>query len=202
MIPEPKNLSRRTALKRLVAAGGAVFLTNLPDRWETPVIIEGTLPALAQVSPTPTGPISTSTPDPGTPPETSNCSVKGPLIDCNSSGGQSGKIYLVTCDYTDVDGNMTPNQARARVVAEYPSGSTSTQEAALDPINLTGDGFSGTVTLPFCIGFAGESSVTLTITFIDANGLPSNTETVNIPAPIATNQEAGKPWITLTDYNP
>ncbi len=195
---EVKTLSRRAALKSLLAASGAVVLTHLPDQWETPVVIEGTLPALAQTSPVPT-----PTPDLGMPPTTSNCAVNGPLTDCNVSGGQSGQIYVVTCDYRDVDGNMTPNQARVRVESEYPSGSSSIQEAALDPVNLTGDGFEGTVTLPFCINFAGEPSVTLILTFIDANGLPSDTETATISAPSPINQEVdGTPGIELTDYNP
>ncbi len=45
-----KQLSRREALKTLAAAGGAVSLAHLPERWAAPVIETGTLPAHAQSS--------------------------------------------------------------------------------------------------------------------------------------------------------
>lgn len=41
-------LSRREALKALVAATGAVALSNLPQSWKTPIIEVGVLPAHAQ----------------------------------------------------------------------------------------------------------------------------------------------------------
>src|SRR5688572_23142029 len=54
-MPSPDNevnqLSRRQALKALLAAGGAAGLSALPERWETPVLEIGLLPAHAQTSP-------------------------------------------------------------------------------------------------------------------------------------------------------
>jgi hypothetical protein len=47
-------LSRRQLLKALVAAGGAAAVASLPDAWTPPMIEVGTIPAHAQVSPTPT----------------------------------------------------------------------------------------------------------------------------------------------------
>ncbi len=50
---EKQSLTRRDALKALAATGGAVALSTLPDKWETPVVEVGTLPAFAQGSPQP-----------------------------------------------------------------------------------------------------------------------------------------------------
>ena len=46
-----KLLSRRDALKALVATSSAVALSTLPNRWEKPRVQVGTLPAFAQSSP-------------------------------------------------------------------------------------------------------------------------------------------------------
>ena len=191
MTRSKQTISRREALKVLTAAGGGLALSTLPSKWKKPLIEVGLLPAFAQTSPTPT-------PDLGSPPVTSNCQLVGPIGSCDSGGGISGRIYLVTCNYTDVDGNMLPNEARVRVVARYPSGQTSAQEEALDPINITGDGFSGTVTVPFCINFGGQSEVALTISFLDANRLVSNTEQVTIiPASSSQKESTEQPGIVI-----
>jgi hypothetical protein len=44
-------LSRRDALKAIIAAGGATAFSALPDQWETPLVKVGALPAFAQTSP-------------------------------------------------------------------------------------------------------------------------------------------------------
>ncbi len=188
MTQSKQTLSRREALKALTAAG---VLSVLPSKWEKPLVKVGQLPAFAQTSPTPT-------PDLGSPPVTFNCRVVRLPGSCDSGGGASGRIYLVTCDYTDVDGNMLPNEARVRVVATYPSGQTSAYEESLDPINITGDGYSGSVTVPFCINFGGQSQVTLTISYLDANRLVSNTEEVIISASASVQEAAtGQPGIVI-----
>jgi hypothetical protein len=48
---ESSFLSRREALKTLIAAGGATALSTLPAKWEQPLVEVGALPALAQTSP-------------------------------------------------------------------------------------------------------------------------------------------------------
>ena len=45
-----KNLSRRDALKLLGAAAGAAALANLPEKWSSPELASGVLPAHAQTS--------------------------------------------------------------------------------------------------------------------------------------------------------
>ena len=51
MTEEKKNnLSRRDALKVLGAAAGAVALANVPEKWSSPELASGVLPAHAQTS--------------------------------------------------------------------------------------------------------------------------------------------------------
>jgi hypothetical protein len=97
------TLSRREALKILAATTGAVALSNLPSRWETPLIESGQLPAHAQASPAPT---PTATPVTAPPlgtgdlqatlrwntgnPAAVNCSV-----DSGASGGVDIDLHVV-----------------------------------------------------------------------------------------------------------
>ena len=170
--PDKSCLSRREALRALLAGSGVVAFSSVPHRWESPIVATASLPALAQISPTL-----------GTPPLTSNCVVSGPLGVCNSGGGGAGNLYSLTCSYNDVDGNIIANQAQVRIAFTYPSGQMSTFQETLDPINITGNGTTGTITVPLCIGFNGQPSVAMTISFFDANGLESNQETVSLTAP-------------------
>ena len=48
--PDQSTLSRRAALKALLAAGSVAGLTVLPERWHSPSIEVGMLPAHAQTS--------------------------------------------------------------------------------------------------------------------------------------------------------
>jgi len=48
--PNQSTLSRREALKALLATGGVAGLTMLPERWQSPLIEVGKLPAHAQTS--------------------------------------------------------------------------------------------------------------------------------------------------------
>jgi hypothetical protein len=43
----PRELSRRDALKALAAVTGAVALSSVPNKWVTPIVEFGTLPAHA-----------------------------------------------------------------------------------------------------------------------------------------------------------
>ncbi len=46
----PKTWGRRELIKALAATGGAVTLSNLPNRWEKPLVEVGVLPAHAQAT--------------------------------------------------------------------------------------------------------------------------------------------------------
>ena len=47
-----RPLSRRDALKLLAGITGAVAISSLPNKWSTPLVDVGALPAFAQCSPT------------------------------------------------------------------------------------------------------------------------------------------------------
>lgn len=47
---DKKQLTRRDALKVLGAAAGATALANLPNKWDSPELLSGVLPAHAQTS--------------------------------------------------------------------------------------------------------------------------------------------------------
>ena len=47
-----RPLSRRDALKALAGITGAVAISSLPNKWSTPLVEVGALPAFAQCSPT------------------------------------------------------------------------------------------------------------------------------------------------------
>ncbi|MGB2959247.1 MAG: hypothetical protein WBD30_10205, partial [Bacteroidota bacterium] len=49
---EGKGIGRRRLLKTLIASGGVVALTGLPNKWAKPVVEAGELSAHAQASPT------------------------------------------------------------------------------------------------------------------------------------------------------
>ncbi len=49
--PNQSTLSRRAALEALLAASSMAGLTMLPQRWQSPLIEVGMLPAHAQTSP-------------------------------------------------------------------------------------------------------------------------------------------------------
>ena len=165
-----QTVSRREALKVLTAAGGAMALSTLPDKWETPMVQVGALPALAQTSPVPS--------------IISSLVINGPLGPCDPGGGQSGDLFTASFNYSDPDSDVLADQARVRTSFEFsPSGAVSTQEATLSAANITGDSDSGSINVPLCIGFGAEASVTLAISLIDAHGLESNPETGSIPNP-------------------
>lgn len=141
-------LSRRQVLKALIVLGGASTLSALPNKWETPVVEVGALPALAQISPlptlaptvTPSPPTSSPTPGPtstpgacsdnNSPATISNLSVSKRLAGCNPGGGEPGDLFTISLAYSDPCG-LTPNQASMRLAFEFlPSQFTETEQSA------------------------------------------------------------------------
>lgn len=105
-----RRLTRRQALKRIAAAGGAVVFSNLPQQWQTPLVEVGVLPAHAQGS---TQPIAVGTPTPtptGEPPLGNEFAVMG-------TSGDGNLIVVFPTANTDLP---TPTQ---NSVPGIPSGS-------------------------------------------------------------------------------
>lgn len=162
-------LSRRDALKTLAAIGGGIVFSTLPKDWETPMIVVGKLPVFAQGSPVG--------------PTLMNPSVSGPLGSCDPGGGLTGSVFIVSSDYTDPDGDVLVNQARVWVTIGFPSGLSTSQEVALGPTNISGNGFTGAINAALCIDFSSDPNVAVTLVLIDAAGLEGSPVTVQIDRP-------------------
>lgn len=172
---EGPSLSRRDALKALAAVGGAATLSVLPNEWEIPVVKVGTLPAFAQASP------STVT--------ISNLSSSDRRGPCDPGGGEAGDLFSLSLTYSDTAAQVLVDQTRLRAILEFqPSQATESDEVTLSPINISGDGSSGTITVPLCVGFGSEASVNVTIFIRNASASPSesNSETISIANPSST----------------
>ena len=97
-----KNLSRRDALKVLGAAAGAVALANLPEKWSSPELESGVLPAHAQTSDIPT---PDPTPDPTpTDPNPETCTDWNVYIEVLSGYFAYDVIQSPAPDYINGDG--------------------------------------------------------------------------------------------------
>jgi hypothetical protein len=211
-------LSRRQALKALIALGGASTLSALPNKWKEPVIEVGALPALAQISPMPTMtptttpmPAPTSSPTPGPTPTPGACSDDSPavisnlsvserLAGCNPGGGEPGDLFTISLAYSDPCG-LTPNQASMRLAFEFlPSQFTEVEQVLLGPANITGsaNGFvQGTLSVPLCIVFGSDVSVNLTVSVINTNGITSNELTIGIANPGLNSAQGGLPRVSI-----
>jgi hypothetical protein len=187
---EKARLSRRQALKALIALGGASTLSTLPNKWKKPLVEVGALPVFAQISPTPS-PSSLNI---------SDLSVSDRQAGCDPGGGEPGDLFLVSLSYTDPDG-LTPDEARLRITFEFlPSHSMDSDQIVLGPINITGgeNGFQwGTVTVPICVAFGSDTSVNLTVSLINQEGLVSNELTANVVNP--ASPMGGQPRATILE---
>jgi hypothetical protein len=99
-----------------------------------------------------------------------NVSVTG-TNDCDfGDGGSPGSSQQVTFNYTDEDGDVTPNGV-VRDAFVFDGGTSGVIEVTP---SFSGNGFEGSVSLSFCIRFGDSSSVTDTFTLIDSSGNVSN----------------------------
>ena len=96
------TFGRRQLLKALAGTGVVATSTLLPERWTTPVVEMGMLPAHAQTSPTAT-PIPTTTPT-GTPTPTDTPTIT-PTPTNTPTPTPTPIIYAITaCSVTDAQG--------------------------------------------------------------------------------------------------
>lgn len=168
-----QSLSRRDALKAILAASGAVALANLPQSWQTPVVEVGHLPAHAQGTPPPRGELRIF-----------DFSISGPQGVCDAGGGVSGELFSATFDYRDeTGGRVSANQSRIRTVFEFSSGRRTTDETFLEAINITGDGEQGSIVVPLCVDFGNSDDVEVMISITNTTGDRSNTLSDDIANP-------------------
>ena len=170
-MPQNKSLSRRQALKTLAAATGAIALTNLPGKWETPLVEIGAIPAHAQSSGL----------------TISNLTGSIPIINnCNSGNGSS---EILTFNYNDPAGQVT-NSSIINDFFEYlPSGLSGDDSMPItDPeVTHNGNGYAGTITVTYCAEFDGDTQIRETISLTNAAGVASNVLSITLGAPVGAN---------------
>lgn len=188
--PENENktrpLSRRQALKALAATAGVATLSNLPDKWQAPVIEGGLLPALAQTS----NAFSIS----------DLSSVFTSLNDCPFAS-VTGSTRTESFAFNDPSGQVTTSAIVNFAYRFLPDG---VSDAVTIPIggpwpdfviNVTqaGGTFNGIITLILCARFGTETALRDTISLTNAAGHTSNSLTITITKPAGAQSTEGEP---------
>ncbi len=155
-----RTLSRRAALKTLTAIGGAVTLSSLPNRWETPLVEVGALPAHAQIS------------DAGI----------AKLDDVFARAQQSNIFTWTFRIYHNVPAGIVLDEHGAvDIEAHFAfSGGTGDTYLPLTTRIASGDEYSGIIRGLFLIYFGTQTHLTITLWLIDQNGVPTNRLTYDL----------------------
>ena len=162
-----KTFSRRDALKAIVAASGAVVLTQLPEKWEAPLVEVGVLPAHAQASFVLMVSVSYSL----------NSGI-------NNCGNGAGSTYDLVITYESRGGNVS-NSSQLNVVSTFtPGGTVSIYNGPLvgwPGVSSIGSS-SGTLSAALCTVFGAATSNTITVTLTnDIGATDSNSGTASRP---------------------
>jgi hypothetical protein len=168
-----KAYSRRKALKTLAATTGALTLTALPIRWETPVVEVGYLPVHAQTSA----------------PMIANLTSQ--FAGINNCAMDAGSLLLISFMYTDPGNKITDATIIHYQYRFLPSGNSGDGFIILgDPtenIDHIGDTFTGTIAIPFCVIFVTATSLEITTYITNGDGVNSNAMTIIVSAPPGAN---------------
>jgi hypothetical protein len=159
-----QTISRRQLLKSLTAVGGAVALTQIPNKWVSPIVEAGSLPAHAQGSSTFSSPTI------------SNLTVSSSQGACTPGNGGEGQLYTISIDYSDSDGDVSAGRSRVRMEFSYsPSGATDSDEVTIANTNISGSGSNGSISVVACVSSnVGDTSVNISVTLTDETGRRSN----------------------------
>ena len=147
------TVSRRQALKTIAAVTGAATISQLPNKWASPVLTSGVLPAHAQTSP----PINNVI--------ISNLQAL-PIVANNPQGVQTFPVQF-SFDYTDSTGALLAGSALSAQFSSTPAGILPSQFNTTSGYELDGNGSAGT--LYFTVDFSLEQlkdfpeSVTITV---------------------------------------
>ena len=180
----PKNkqtLSRRQAIKTIVAATGAATLFQIPPTWQTPIIQVDILPAHAQSSDITTL-LTISNPQ----------GVNTGTNDCAVTAIGSGSSFKLIFDYTDTSGSVTTSSVVLYKTSTAIAPGTPVDEIPLNmsKVQLTGNSFSGTITLPWCQIFSsGADTVDFEFQLKNDRGTVSNAINLTITRPVGGNSQ-------------
>jgi len=185
--PNNDGISRRDALKALAALGAAGTLLSMPTKWETPVLQVGAISAVAQ----------TCSPVCSQPSTITDLVVSERLAGCSPISGENGDLFSLSFLFNDAPecGGLIPERDRIRVRSVFqPSGFTTDDEVVLAAVNIAGSngGFlSGRVTVPICIAFATDISVSLTVSLVNGSCQAGNqlSATVNNPGASTSSRQ-------------
>jgi hypothetical protein len=170
-MPQNKSLSRRQALKTLAAATGAIALTNLPGKWETPVVEIGAIPAHAQSS------------------GLTISNLTGSIPTINNCQNGNGSSEILTFNYNDPTGRVTTGSMINEFYEYLPSGFSGDDSLPItDPrVTHNGNGYAGTITVTYCAEFEGDTQIRETISLTNAAGMTSNVLSITLDAPVGAN---------------
>lgn len=166
-------LSRREALKTLVAVSGVIALPNVPDKWQPPVVHTGILPPFAQTSAafTISGLVRTLQ----------------DLNDCSIPVFGDGSSFTVSFDYNDPTGNVT--SAAEILYTSDIAGILNTIPLAASFVSITGNASHGTIVISLCTRFGTASAITESLILKNAVGLESNQLTLTTTRPIGAQHQ-------------
>jgi len=155
-MPQNKNLSRRDALKTLVAATGAVALTSLPSQWTKPVVEVGALPAHAQ------GSFTINLVSADFPGGDSNCRADDSLIEIIFTyNDPTGNVTTGTTSPTATNGTYDGSLLNFYIKMS-PSGLDGTNDWPLNSPDISmspdSDEYTGTITVLYCVPYGEMTS--------------------------------------------
>ncbi len=173
---QKRSLTRRDALKTLLAIGGAVTLSHVPNKWDTPVVEVGNLPAFAQCTP-PNCPTACLI-------ELSDLVLvndRGVVTDqflindqscIDATGGLNPTAAIYRTSYSDTCGRMSSAailryrskflDANGQTYPNWPS--TDVPITSSEGLQVSGDSYSGSLTFARCLNFGPVEAVALQVT--------------------------------------
>ncbi len=123
--------------------------------------------------------------DPGTAPTISDGAIS--LVELNSGfcSGTNGSLFRVTFNYADTAGAVLPTSTSIGTTLHFEPSNAETSFTA-PPVELTGDGFTGTAAIELCAAFNLDTDLEVTVVLNHFGGA-SNPLKVTTPRPPGAN---------------
>lgn len=167
-----RRIGRRRLLQALMTSGVLVAANLTPERWISPVIEVGLLPAHAQISPPSVLPVLLTKPSTVPIDQT-----------CVSSAGHSGLRYRVGVTYNSSRGQVESEIKIRHDFELRPFGPSGSFVKSGPDLTLTGDNFQGTMAYSMCVAFGSNTELVTTMVLNDVNDKALGTITFTTPKP-------------------